>query len=309
MPKGKVFKILTIVATVASVVLVPTILTIVIGAGLLFWNPQNYTRFLDSPFEIEMPTGIAQAVQSDYSEIYALIENSKQTWQNTTGSTGATGNNSDNTDTMTDTSNPYSYPETILPCTKNGDDMLILVNKQYQLSSTYAPSDLVAVSQSGIRTTKSGLQVRNVIIPDLTALVNAVQVAGIDLAVLSAYRSYATQQSTYNYWVGYNGGDSAAADTVSARAGHSQHQLGTAVDFTTNEISDQLGQQFANTAAEQWLTAHAWEYGFALGYPAGQDSITGYSYEPWHFRYIGVSNAQEWHDSRLILELWLREKN
>lgn len=202
-----------------------------------------------------------------------------------------------------------AYPSEILPCTRSGDDLLVLVNKQYQLPSTYAPSDLIPIENSGVRVTKSGMHIRSVIVSNLSAMAVAAAGQGIDLAVLSAYRSYNTQQSTYNYWVNYNGGDTNAADTVSARPGHSQHQLGTAVDFTSNEISDQLGQHFGNTAAGTWLAQHAWEYGFALAYPSGHEATTGYSYEPWHFRYIGKENATEWHGSGEILEVWLRGKN
>lgn len=209
----------------------------------------------------------------------------------------------------TSTGNYWEYPAVILPCTRNGDDLLVLVNKSYQLPSTYAPSDLVGVETSGIRTTKSSLLLRSIMISSLTELDTAAKAQGIDLAILSAYRSYATQQSTYTYWVNYNGGSVAAADQVSARPGHSQHQLGTAVDFTTSEIGDALGQQFAHTTAGQWLDAHAWEYGFALAYPAGAEALTGYSYEPWHFRYIGKENASQWHDSGMTLEAWLRGKN
>ena len=207
------------------------------------------------------------------------------------------------------TTSPYAYPATILPCTRSGNDLLVLVNKSYALPSSYAPTDLVAITQSGVRATKSGLLIRNIIVSDLSALAAAATDQGIDLAVISTYRSYTTQQSTYNYWVTYNGGSTAAADTVSARPGHSQHQLGTAVDFTSSEIGDQLGQQFGTSAAGQWLAQHAWEYGFALAYPSGYDAITGYSYEPWHFRYIGRANAAEWHASGEILEVWLEGKN
>jgi D-alanyl-D-alanine carboxypeptidase len=58
-----------------------------------------------------------------------------------------------------------------------------------------------------------------------------------------------------------------------------------------------------------WLAAHAWEYGFALAYPQGWEAATGYSFEPWHFRYIGRENAARWHASGLILEVWLRGEN
>lgn len=202
------------------------------------------------------------------------------------------------------TTNPSGYPDEILECTKDGNDLLVLVNKKYKLPSSYAPTDLVSVNNSGIRTTKTGLQVREIIIQDLEDLNNASSEEGIDVAVLSAYRSYSTQQSTYNYWVSTLG--KTQADRVSARPGHSQHQLGTAVDFTSSEIGDRLGTEFAGTEAEKWLAQNAWKYGFVLAYPEGYEDVTGYSYEPWHYRYIGKENATEWKSSGEILEVWLR---
>lgn len=209
------------------------------------------------------------------------------------------------------TTNWWSYPSPTLPVTRSGNDLLVLVNKQYQLPSTYAPSDLVNLSQQpnlNIRLTGT-FYLRSVLIDDLRNLANAAQTASLDMSIKSAYRSYSTQQSTYQYWVNYNGGDTDAADTVSARAGHSQHQLGTAVDFSSSEVGDQIGEVFHNTAAAAWLRDHAWEYGFVIAYPQGAESITRYSYESWHYRYIGVANAAEWRASGLIFEEWLAARN
>jgi D-alanyl-D-alanine carboxypeptidase len=206
--------------------------------------------------------------------------------------------------------NWWDYPSQILPTTRSGNDLLVLVNKKYKLPSSYAPSDLVSAGGAGIRLKgNSNYQVRAILIDDLKALNDAAKAAGVDLSVVSAYRSYNTQASTYQYWVNYNGGNTDAADTVSARPGHSQHQLGTAVDFSSNEIGDRLGEEFNNTNASKWLAANGWKYGFVIGYPKGHEATTGYSYESWHYRYIGVANAQEWQNSGKILELWLREKN
>lgn len=202
----------------------------------------------------------------------------------------------------------WEYPKEILPATRNGDDPLVLVNKKYQLPSSYSPKDLVNASSSGIRT-KGNMLVRSLLIEDLKRLNNDAKADGIDLSVISAYRSYSTQVSTYQYWVNYNGGSTAAADKISARPGHSQHQLGTAVDFSSSEIGDRLGAEFNNTKAAKWLEQNGWKYGFVISYPAGHEATTGYSYESWHYRYIGVENAAEWKGSGEILEVWLRGKN
>ena len=184
------------------------------------------------------------------------------------------------------------------------------MNKKYKLLSTYTPSDLVDVKQSKIRTKNNGAYyVRSVIISDLKKMNKAAIALGIDLSVVSAYRSYSTQKSTYNYWVSYNDGCVSCADKISARAGHSQHQLGTAIDFSTKDIHDVLGSSFTNTKAEVWLRNNAYKYGFVISYPKGSEKITGYSYESWHYRYIGIANALEMHNENIILELFLREKN
>jgi D-alanyl-D-alanine carboxypeptidase len=151
--------------------------------------------------------------------------------------------------------------------------------------------------------------IRSILIPDLQEMVNAATADGIDLSIRSAYRSYATQQSTYNYWLSVNGGNVGATDQVSARPGHSQHQLGTAIDFSSKEINDGLSGTFASTQASKWLADNAWKYGFVIGYPAGYESITGYMYESWHYRYIGKTNAQDMINNGMILELYLRSIN
>jgi len=204
--------------------------------------------------------------------------------------------------------NRWEYPSDIVACSRDGNDLLVLVNKKYQLPSTYKPNDLVKASNSGIRRGEN-YYLRSIIIDDLRDLVDASKSDDIDLSVVSAYRSYATQESTYNYWISYYNNCISCTDKVSARAGHSQHQLGTTLDFSSNEIGDSLGSQFGNTEASRWLVENAYLYGFVIGYPQGYESTTGYSYESWHYRYIGKSNALEQKSSGMILETYLRSKN
>jgi len=202
----------------------------------------------------------------------------------------------------------WAYPSDIKEVTRSGDDLLVLVNKEYRLPSSYVPSDLVSASLSGIRKGE-GFLLRNILINDLRELVSAAAADGIDLSIRSGYRSYSTQISTYNHWLNVNGGSISAADRISARPGHSQHQLGTAVDFSSAEIQDGLGGVFSSTKASVWLANNAWRYGFIISFPSGYESVTGYNYESWHYRYIGKTYAQEVHSSGTILELYLRGKN
>lgn len=139
---------------------------------------------------------------------------------------------------------------------------ILIANKTYDLPSTYNPGGLLSEFNSAF-----------------TKMKNAASKDGINLWVKSGFRSYATQKSLYNNYVARDG--KAAADRYSARPGHSEHQTGLAADF--NEISDTFG----DTAAGKWLSNNCWKYGFILRYPKGKESITGYMYESWHFRYIG----------------------
>lgn len=209
---------------------------------------------------------------------------------------------------QTNTANWWEYPKNIKTTTRDGNDLLVLVNKKYKLPSNYSPSDLIIVSKSGIRV-KGSLSVRKELINHLKNLNTKAKEENIDLSIISAYRLYSTQVNTYNYWVKYNKGCVSCADKISARPGHSQHQLGTAVDFSSKEIGDRLGSEFNNTKASKWLESNAYKYGFVISYPKGYEKITGYSYESWHYRYIGVENALKWKNSGMILEEWLRSKN
>ena len=167
----------------------------------------------------------------------------------------------------------------------------------YALPESYAPPDLVAAAgafpagQAGA----GEFQVRAIVIDDLRALLAAAAEAGVELAIQSAYRSYGYQQSTFDYWVDLNGRESALA--TSARPGHSEHQLGTAIDFRSLhgpaawDLPD-----WAQTPEGGWLAANARHYGFAMSYPAGSKDITCYSYEPWHYRYLGRQLTTEIYD-------------
>lgn len=181
----------------------------------------------------------------------------------------------------------WVYPEEILPVQGDPNDLDVVVNKKYQLSAQYIPADLVPLSDynlAGLRVV-GNFYLREIVIEPLQRLGKAAETDGIDLSVVSAYRSYQTQQSTYNYWLQYNGGNQSLADQVSARAGHSEHQLGTTVDFSTNEAGDRVGEQFNTTAAAKWLANNAEKFGFELSYPKGKEEETGYAYEAWHYRY------------------------
>jgi D-alanyl-D-alanine carboxypeptidase len=176
-----------------------------------------------------------------------------------------------------------------------------LLDTIYRLSAKYAPPDLVSTGIAGIA---GGGSVRAFVIPDLKALTAAAKAAGASIRVRSAYRSYATQITTFNYWVsksGYN-----AALKVAARPGHSEHQLGTTIDFGSAAGSAPWNYaDWATSKAGAWMKANAWRYGFVMSYPKGKTSSSCYSYEPWHYRYWGRALAKFIHDSGLVPRVWL----
>lgn len=171
-----------------------------------------------------------------------------------------------------------------------------IVNKKYILPSTYAPSDLVQVNFDN-----NGQPLRRTAASALNNMRADAAAQGVYMRLISGYRSYQTQVDTYNYWVQQDG--QAAADQASARPGHSEHQLGLAADLSDEyNTGCDLYACFADTAAGQWLAKYAANYGFILRYPYGKDSITGYEYEPWHFRYVGVTLAKAIKASGLTME-------
>jgi D-alanyl-D-alanine carboxypeptidase len=120
-------------------------------------------------------------------------------------------------------------------------------------------------------------------------MMNDAAASGNGFALSSAYRSYANQVATYNNWVAING-SAAAADTVSARPGYSEHQTGLAADL---KVGSCVLECFGGTTQYAWLQAHASDYGFIERYPDGLTSITGYSPEAWHWRYVGPITAKD----------------
>ncbi|WP_141919066.1 M15 family metallopeptidase [Klugiella xanthotipulae] len=151
----------------------------------------------------------------------------------------------------------------------------------------YAPTDLSMPQGIG---NANGHPLRAEAARALETMHTAATAAGLSLRITSAYRDFAYQTRLYNGYVGRDG--QAAADTYSARPGYSEHQTGLATDL---DDSGSCGLQacFAQTATGAWLAEHAPEYGFILRYPDGKQGVTGFTFEPWHFRYVGTDLALE----------------
>ncbi len=176
-----------------------------------------------------------------------------------------------------------------------------LVDTILSVGSDYHPGDLVDTSKAGLN---AGHAIRSHVVADLKAMTDAARAAGRPIQVQSAFRSYTTQQATFQHWVNVGGMEEALR--TSARPGHSEHQLGTTFDFTS------LGGRppwdyadWAATPAGGWMASNAWKYGFVLSYPRNSFAKVCYEYEPWHFRYLGRPLAAEVRASGLTLREWL----
>lgn len=174
--------------------------------------------------------------------------------------------------------------------------LTVIVNKSHPLNpKSYMPAALT-VPNIPIRLDGGNpeMHLRPEAAAALETMAAAAKQSGLKLILESGYRSFTQQTSLYNYYVKVQG--QATADLQSARPGYSEHQTGLAIDLgSTTQPSCNIALCFADTAEGKWLAANAFRYGFLLRYPPDKDSITGYQYEPWHFRYVGKDLSQVMH--------------
>jgi len=192
--------------------------------------------------------------------------------------------------------------EPALPVIADGDYLLALVTKETTLKSDYVPSDLRAIPD--YMNPSYSMQLRAEALEQLELLWNAAAYDGIVMHIRSAYRSYSTQKDLFQDYANRYGEEE--ANRFSARAGQSEHQLGTTVDFGGTAVDYKAA--FAETPQGSWLAENAYYFGFAMSYPENKEHITGYIFEPWHYRYIGIEAAAEWRASGKTLREFLEEK-
>ncbi len=177
---------------------------------------------------------------------------------------------------------------TLQKLSKTDPELLVKYSKVYFLNENYTPASLSLIPKEDVWSGKEAY-FHSQALRHLQGLVAASKAAGAELQVISAYRSFDTQSDLKaQYKVTYGTG----ANKFSAEQGYSEHQLGTAVDFTTPALGASF-EKFDSTTAYNWLTENAYKYGFVLSYPKGNSY---YIYEPWHWRYVGVELATKLHD-------------
>lgn len=191
---------------------------------------------------------------------------------------------------------------------KNVDDILVLVNKKYALPSDWEPKDLVEPKVNF--SAKKGSEVRKMRKPAAKALEELFSQAksdGVNVFAVSGYRSFKLQESIFQRNVKAYGSEE-KANLFSAYPGESEHQTGLAMDVTCAKIGYGLEETFADTPEGKWLKKNAAQFGFIIRYQKGKEKITGYSYEPWHIRYVGVDAAKYISENDITFEEYISGK-
>ena len=186
---------------------------------------------------------------------------------------------------------PYENPEPV----EEPDSLTALVNQYHILSEDYVPK-LVYLEAAY---TNQRDRLRPEAYRAFVRMADAAAQDGLRIYNASAYRSYSTQKWVYQRYVRQEG--AAAADTYSARPGYSEHQTGLALDINTASFSD----HFEESEEYAWLVENAGRFGFILRFPEGKEHLTGYQFEPWHYRYVGVAAAQQCWEENWTLEEYI----
>lgn len=185
---------------------------------------------------------------------------------------------------------------------KTDEELLQKYSKVYFLNEHYTPSNLSDVKKVYVYNEDRDYQIHSEVLPDLEKMLDNAKEDGIDIWVVSAFRSFQSQSQLKGaYTITYGNG----ANTFSADQGYSEHQLGTTVDLTTTGLSGGLTRSFATTPAFGWLKDNAHKYGFTLSYP---ENNSFYVYEPWHWRFVGKDLAYDlYNDGKYFYDLPQRD--
>ena len=202
--------------------------------------------------------------------------------------------------------NNYSYKDVVLRVNMNLDnsfytntkeinnfDLLMLVNKYNYVNNNFKPTDLVKVSKFAV----NNMYLNKTCMEAFISLASDALKEGYNIRAISTYRTYDYQNNLYNKYAKKDGVDK--ADTYSARPGFSEHHTGLAIDVDNIKTNF---NNFENTNEFKWMQENAYKYGFILRYPSDKVDITGYMYEPWHYRYVGVEVAKIIKEKNLTFE-------
>ncbi len=217
---------------------------------------------------------------------------SAPTLNHTSKQPSSSATNTDSSSQPTTEPSTFDYSQHSLT---DANSIWVIVNKHNQLNpQNYVPT--ITLPNVTLKKGKDAesMHVSSLMAPHLEKMFAAAKQGSYNLMLSSGYRSYDYQVKVYGSEVKAYG--KAKADTESARPGYSEHQTGLSSDIAPATGTCDLSQCFGDTPEGKWVAANAYKYGFVIRYPKGKDSVTGYKYEPWHVRYIGVEAATEMHD-------------
>jgi zinc D-Ala-D-Ala carboxypeptidase len=276
-------------------ILIPALLTILTFTSLTGCNKAEPTAAVDlSPSPVVTSTPVPVETIAPTEDVTAPTPTA------TSAITPKPSKNSSDSDTDAIVAEAVNA----LPVIAEPASITVLVNKYFALPKNYEPADLVFPDLPFIFKEKSDKRkMRSVAAKALEKLFAGAEKDDIQLAGVSAYRSYATQKQLFNRYVKQDGFQKAR--TYSALPGTSEHETGLAIDVSGIDGKCAAEDCFAGTKEAIWLGKHAAEYGFIVRYPDGKETITGYKYEPWHLRYVGIEIAKEIADTGSTLENYL----
>ena len=202
---------------------------------------------------------------------------------------------------------PIKQENEIVKLSKDLQSSLILINKENPLPDDYVPEDLVEVNIPFSFKGKSEKKtLREEAAAALELLINKAKEENIFIYGVSGYRSFKTQEAIFASNVNMYGSEE-EANKVSAYPGQSEHQTGLVMDVSSASVNYGLIERFAETPEGIWLIENAAEFGFIIRYPKGKEDITGYVYEPWHIRYVGIDHAKKIMEQGITLEEYIEQ--
>lgn len=247
------------------------LIVLAVSVGIYFW--------IINQNKAETPDNVAEQQTEENTNEQPVEENQPEEEKDETSNEFEQQNEG----TLTNGGYIEGQPEPTEPTYIDG---VLIANKKYPLPSDFAPGENKEARAA------------------FEKMAGDAKSAGFELVAFSTYRSYEYQETLYNRYVERDGKEN--ADRYSARPGYSEHQTGLAFDVGEKGNEDLwLTEEFGETPAGKWLVENADKYGFILRYPKGKEAITGYMYESWHFRYVGVDLAQKVKKSNLTLEEFL----
>ena len=206
--------------------------------------------------------------------------------------------------------NNYSYRDVVLRVNMNLDNSfytntkevtdfntLMLVNKYNYIAKNNKP-DLVELKEYSVK----DMYLNEECMINFLAMARSIEKENMNIRAMSTYRTYDYQDNLYNNYVSRDGVKN--ADTYSARPGFSEHHTGLAIDIDNTKTSY---TNFSKTNEFKWMQDNAYKYGFILRYPKDKEDITGYMYEPWHYRYVGVAVSKYIHENNITFEEYYYE--